>query len=68
MISSNSSVTNLFLILQNYLRPFEQWRPPPSLSHSANQNVGTTKLLSPSGEKGCLSNENAGFPDTTNTT
>ena len=29
-IPSNNSVTNLFLILQNYLRPFQTWRHPSS--------------------------------------
>ena len=29
-ISSNNSVTNLFLILQNYLRPFHTYRSPSS--------------------------------------
>ena len=28
-------------------------------NHSANQNAGTTKMLPPSGEEGCSSNENA---------
>ena len=27
---SNNFVTNLFLILQNYLKPFQTWRPPSS--------------------------------------
>ena len=30
---SNNSVTNLFLILQNYLRPFQTWRYPSSSNH-----------------------------------
>ena len=33
---SNDSDTNLFLILQNYLRPFQQWMPLSSPNHSAN--------------------------------
>ena len=32
-IPSNNSVTNLFLILQNYLRPFQTWRHPSSPNH-----------------------------------
>ena len=42
-IPSNNSVTYLFLILQNYLRPFQTWRHPSSPNYSANQNAGTTK-------------------------
>ena len=38
-MSSNNSDTNLFLILQNYLKPFQTWGPPPSPNHSANQNA-----------------------------
>ena len=33
---SNNSDTNLFLILQNYLKPFQQWMPLSSPNHSAN--------------------------------
>ena len=50
-ISSNNSVANLFLILQNYVRKSETWRPPSSPNRSANQNAGTTKMLPPSGEE-----------------
>ena len=30
---SNNCVTNLFLILQKYLKPFQTWRPPSSPTH-----------------------------------
>ena len=30
---SNNSDTNLFLILQNYLKPFQTWRHPSSPNH-----------------------------------
>ena len=30
---SNNFVTNLFLILQNYLKPFQTWRLPSSPNH-----------------------------------
>ena len=33
---SNNSDTNLFLILQNYLKPFQQWMSLSSPNHSAN--------------------------------
>ena len=33
---SNNSDTNLFLILQNYLRRFQQWMPLSSPNHLAN--------------------------------
>ena len=32
-IPLNNSVTNLFLIVQNYLRPFQTWRHPSSPNH-----------------------------------
>ena len=35
-IPLNNSNTHLFLILQNYLRPFQQWMPLSSPNHSAN--------------------------------
>ena len=37
-------------------------------NHLANENAGTTKMLPPSGGEGHSSNENAAFPDITNTT
>ena len=49
------------------MRPSEKWRPP-SPNHPANQNVGTTKMVPSFGKEGCSPNENAGFPDATNTT
>ena len=52
---SNNSDTNLFLILQNYLKPFQTWRPPSSPNDSANQNA---ELKS---HHNCLANQNVGI-------
>ena len=52
---SNNSDTNLFLILQNYLKPFQTWRPPTSPNHSVNQNA---ELKS---HHNCSANQNAGI-------
>ena len=54
-IPSNNSDTNLFLILQNYLKPFQTWRPPSSPNHSANQNA---ELKS---HHNCSANQNVGI-------
>ena len=58
-MSSNNSDTNLFLILENYLRPFQQWMSLSSPNHSANKTAGTTKNPATCGEEGHSSNENA---------
>ena len=54
---SNSS-TNLFLILQNYLRPFQQWMPLLQTTQPIRMQ-GQQKILPPAGEEGHSSNENA---------
>ena len=69
-ISSNSTVTNLFLTLQTisgHLNNGGLLLLQTTANHSVNQNAGTTKILPPSGE-GCSSNENTGFPDIINIT
>ena len=82
--SSNNSLTNLFLILQNYLRPFQTWRPPspnhckPLSQLECRDNKKSCHLLEKMGTHPMRmhdnnttcnrSNQNAGFLDTTNTT
>ena len=50
--------SNLFLILQNYLRPFQQWMPLSSPNTQPIRMQGQQKILPPAGE-GHSSNENA---------
>ena len=68
---SNNSVTNLFLILQNYLKPFQTWSPPSSPNYckplSQSECRDKQKILPPTGQKGHSSNENA-FSKHNNTT
>ena len=55
-------------MLQNYLKTFKTMS---TLLLQATQPIriqGQTKMLPPSGEEGYSPNENARFPDTTNTT
>ena len=65
---SNNSVTNLFLILQNYLKPFQTWSPPSSPNYckplGQSECRDKQKILPPTGEKGHSSNENT-FPNIT---
>ena len=56
---SNNSDTNLFLILQNYLRPFQQWMPLLLQTTQPIRMQGQQKILPPAGEEGHSSNENA---------
>ena len=50
------------------MRTLQQWSPPSSPNHSANQSAGTIKMLPPAVEEGHSPNENTEFPDTANTT
>ena len=56
---SNDSDTNLFLILQNYLRPFQQWMPLLLQTTQPIRMQGQQKILPLAGEEGHSSNENA---------